>query len=111
LARYVVDDQTVVRFEFDPPPGFHPVGTEEIAGRVREAVAPAVEAARVVLEKVRQARPDEVKLKFGIKVSGSANWLIAKAATEGNFEIEMIWKDPAAGQRDGSDQTPGPTSS
>jgi hypothetical protein len=92
VARYRVDEQTVVGFEFDPPPGFHPAGVEEIAGRVREAVEPAVQAARVVLDKVRHAGPDEVKLKFGIKISGGANWLIAKAATDANFEIEMTWK-------------------
>lgn len=92
VVRYTVDDQTVVQFEFEPTGGFRPAGAEEIVGRVREAVEPAVEAARVVLEKVRQARPDEVKIKFGVKVSGGANWLIAKAATEGNFEIEMKWQ-------------------
>jgi hypothetical protein len=33
----------------------------------------AVEAAKAVLDKVKEARPDEVELKFGIKVSGGAN--------------------------------------
>jgi NTP-dependent ternary system trypsin peptidase co-occuring protein len=96
VARYRVNEQTVVEFEFDPPPGFHPAGVEEIAGRVRDAVEPAVQAARVVLDKVRHAGPDEVKLKFGIKISGGANWLIAKAATDANFEIEMTWKPSPA---------------
>lgn len=36
-----------------------------------------------VLEKVKEAAPEEIKVKFGIKVSGTANWLVAKAATEG----------------------------
>ena len=76
----------------DPPEGFRPAGAEAIIGRIRDAVTPAVEAARVVLDKVRQARPDEVKLKFGIKVGGGATWLIAKAAAESNFEVEMIWR-------------------
>ena len=49
-------------------------------------------AAQVVLEKVKRSAPSEVKLKFGIKVNGTANWFVAKAATEGNFEIEMTWK-------------------
>ncbi|HEX5405250.1 MAG TPA: CU044_2847 family protein [Pseudonocardiaceae bacterium] len=98
MTQYVMDDQTVVRFEFDPPAGFQPAGANDIAGRVREAVAPAIDAARVVLDKVRQASPDEVKLKFGIKVSGTANWLIAKAATDANFEIEMTWKHSRPGR-------------
>lgn len=92
VVQYAVDDETVVRFEIEPTSGFRPAGAEEIVGRVREAVAPAVQAARAVLEQARQASPDELKLKFGIKVTGAANWLVAKAATEGNFEIEMIWK-------------------
>jgi hypothetical protein len=92
VVRYSVDDETVVRFEIEPTADFRPAGAADIAGRVRDAVTPAVQAAREVLDKVRQASPDEVKIKFGIKVSGEANWLVAKAATEGNFEIEMIWK-------------------
>lgn len=92
VVSYELDDDTVVRFEIEPSAEFRPAGPEEIAGRIREAVTPAVEAARVVLAKAREAAPDEVKLKFGIKVSGTANWFVAKAATEGNFEVEMTWK-------------------
>ena len=92
VVQYAVDEQTVVRFEIEPPSGFRPAGAEEIVGRIREAVAPAVDAARVVLDQVRQARPDEVKLKFGIKVGGGVTWLVAKTSVEGNFEVEMIWR-------------------
>ena len=53
-----------------------------------------MEAAKAVLEKVKEARPDEVELKFGIKVSGGANWLVAKAAGEANFEISLAWSRP-----------------
>jgi hypothetical protein len=59
--------------------------------RIGDAVAPAVEGARAVLAKVQEASPDKVEVKFGIKVSGTANWLVAKAATEGNFDITMTW--------------------
>jgi hypothetical protein len=96
VVQYALDDETTVRFEIEPTADFRPAGADEIAGHVREAVAPAVQAARAVLEKVRQAAPDQVKLKFGIKVSGTANWFVAKAATEGNFEIEMTWKKPSS---------------
>lgn len=97
VVSYELDDDTVVRFEIEPSADFRPAGPEEIAGRIQEAVAPAVEAARVVLAKVREAAPDEVKLRFGIKVSGTANWFVAKAATEGNFEVEMTWQRPPGG--------------
>ncbi len=87
VVSYALDDGTVVRFEIAPSADFRPAGPEEIAGRILEAVAPAVEGARAVLAKVKDAAPDTIEVKFGIKVSGTANWLVAKAATEGNFDI------------------------
>ena len=94
VVTYRVDDATTVKFEIEPSEGFRPAGPEEVLGRVREAVGPAVEAAKAVLEKVKEARPDEVELKFGIKVSGGANWLVAKAAGEANFEVTLTWSRP-----------------
>ncbi|HVB43076.1 MAG TPA: CU044_2847 family protein [Streptosporangiaceae bacterium] len=91
IVTYQLDDATMVRFEVEPPPGFVPAGAEEIAGRVREAVGPAVAAAKTVLDKVKEVRPDQVELRFGIKVSGGANWLVAKSAAEANFEICLTW--------------------
>ena len=92
VVRYELDDGTVVGFEVDPTLDFRPAGPDEIAGKLRAAVAPAVEAARAVLDKAKEAAPDQVELKFGIKVSGTMNWLVARAATEGNFEVTLTWK-------------------
>jgi hypothetical protein len=58
---------------------------------VQEAVAPAVKAAKAVLDKVKEAAPDEVVVRFGGKASGQADWLVAKAAGEGNFEVTLTW--------------------
>lgn len=55
VVAYQLDDQTTARFEIEPLPGFRPVGPQEIVGRVREAVGPAVEAAKTVLDKVKEA--------------------------------------------------------
>jgi Trypsin-co-occurring domain 1 len=92
VVRYELDDGTVVGFEVDPTPDFRPAGPDEIVGKLRAAVAPAVEAARAVLDKAKEATPDQVELTFGIKVSGTMNWLVARAATEGNFEVTLTWK-------------------
>ncbi|MFG2421483.1 CU044_2847 family protein [Streptomyces sp. NPDC048448] len=92
VVAYELDDDTVVRFEIDPADGFHQVGAGEVAGRVRDAVRPAVEAARAVLDQAAALRPDEVQVKFGVKVNGTANWLVAKAATEANFEVSLLWR-------------------
>jgi hypothetical protein len=91
IVSYALDDQTTATFEIEAGDGFHPVGSETAVARVREAVQPAVEAARTVLDQVAAMKPGEVQLKFGIKVNGTANWLIAKAATEANFEVTLTW--------------------
>lgn len=91
VVTYRVDEATTVGVEIEPGAGFRPAGPGEVAGRIREAIAPAVEAAKVVLEKVKETRPDEVEVKFGVKASGEARWLVAKAAGEGNFEVTLTW--------------------
>ncbi|TDD75367.1 hypothetical protein E1293_28420 [Actinomadura darangshiensis] len=93
VARYELDDGTRVAFEIVPGDGFRPAGAADVAGRVRDAVDPAVRAARVVLERLKEAAPDEVEVKFGIKVSGKANWVVAKASTDANFEVKLVWRD------------------
>ena len=100
IVTYQVDDSTTVKFEIEPTDGFRPAGADQVLGWVNEAVTPAVEAAKAVLEKVKEARPDQVELKFGIKVSGGTNWFVAKAAGEGNFEVTLTWSHRAG--QDGS---------
>ena len=98
IVTYRVDDETTVDIEVDPAGGYVPAGVGDIAGRVREAAAPAVKAARVVLEQARDLSPDSVQVRFGIKVGGKVDWLVARAATEGNFEVTLSWR-PAAADR------------
>lgn len=92
IVTYQLDDKTTALFEIDPVAGFQPAGIGDVAGRVKVAAGPAIEAARELLEQVRALTPDAVEVKFGIKVTGTTNWLIAKAATEGNFEVTLAWK-------------------
>ncbi|GIF06832.1 CU044_2847 family protein [Actinoplanes siamensis] len=96
VVRYQVDDKTVAQFEFEPLAGFQPAGVGDVAGWVREAAAPSIEAARAILDEVRQLAPDEVQVKFGVKVTGTANWVVAKAASEANFEITLAWRPAGA---------------
>lgn len=99
VVRYELDGATEVLFEIEPANGFRPAGAAEIAGHVREAVEPAVRAARAVLEQLKNTSPDEVEVKFGIKVSGKANWMIAKASSDANFEVRMLWRSDASEAR------------
>ena len=91
VVTYGVGDGGEVSFEIVPVEGFVPVGLDTIAGQVEKAVEPAIAAARAVLEQARRMAPDTVQVKFGVKVTGTTNWLVAKAATEGNFEITLSW--------------------
>jgi hypothetical protein len=91
VVRYRVDDHTEAMFEIEPVSGFRPASTGDIAGSVDSATRDSVAAARVLLDRVKEIGPHEVQVKFGIKVTGTANWLIAKAATEANFEVTLIW--------------------
>jgi hypothetical protein len=92
IVRYRVDDDTVVQFEIDPVPGFQPAGIGDVAGQVRESAEAAVKAAKAVLERVREVAPDSVQVRFGVKVTGTTNWIVAKSALEGNFEVTLAWQ-------------------
>jgi hypothetical protein len=94
VVTYRVDHVTTVGFEIESSEGYYPAGTQEILGQVQEAIGPAVEAAKVILEKFKETRPDEVELKFGVKVTGGANWIVAKASGEGSFEVTLTWSRP-----------------
>ncbi|WP_194858850.1 CU044_2847 family protein [Streptomyces sp. SUK 48] len=100
IVSYLLDDETAVQFEVEPTGDWHPVSADEAAGRVREAVGPAVEAARTVLARVAALQPDQVQVKFGIKVNGTANWVVARAATEANFEIALTWNPQTVTEQD-----------
>jgi hypothetical protein len=103
VTSYLVDNATLVQIEVDAPDDFVPAGTGSVAGRVRDAIGPAVDAAKIVLDKVKEIKPHEVELKFGVKVSGGASWLIAKSAAEGNFEITLKWSPENAKSKTSSD--------
>lgn len=96
IVGYQVDSETVAKFEIEPTPGFHPAGPRDIAGKVWDAAGPAVEAAMAVMERVKKMSPDAVEISFGVKVTGTMDWIVAKAATEGNFQITLSWQPGAA---------------
>ena len=103
IVTYEVDDSTKVKFEIEPGDGFRPAGPGQVLGRVQDAVGPAVEAAKAVLDKVKEARPDQVEVTFGVKVSGEASWLVAKSAAEGSFEITLTWTRETVGSGEGGE--------
>lgn len=96
VVSYLVDNETVAQFEIEPVAGFVPAGRGDVAGKVWDAAGPAVEAAHKLLDRIKELRPDGVDIKFGVKVSGTAHWIVARAATEGSFEVTLSWRPTAA---------------
>lgn len=79
-------------------------------GALGDKLVGAAETAEMVSKTLRQRlAPDELTLELGLKVSGQANWFVAKAQTEGNIKVTLKWKNdtPAA---PGPASAPGPGS-
>lgn len=98
LVRFGLEEGGSVSFEIDPPPGM------ARAGRASTVVKEAGESFERALVEVRNAasaalgqframaeRPDEVEIKFGIKVDVEAGAIIAKTGLQGQFEVKLKW--------------------
>jgi hypothetical protein len=57
------------------------------------ALASLVPGATVVVEKLRAAKPSDVSLSFGIKLTAEAGAVIAKTAGECNFAVTLHWQE------------------
>ncbi len=53
----------------------------------------AEEVADTVRKVSEKARPDEVEVKFGVKLSGETGALIAKTGTEAHMEVTLKWAE------------------
>jgi uncharacterized protein YggE len=45
-----------------------------------------------VSETVRELKPDEMEIAFGLKIGGETGVVIAKGTTEVNFAVRVVWK-------------------
>lgn len=104
LARFGLDGGGEVLVEVEPVPGTTRVSRgddlvvaakesfEQALGTVRDAASAALGQFQRMSRK-----PDEVEIKFGVKLSASAGAVIAKTGVDGQFEVKLKWKrDPAA---------------
>lgn len=70
--------------------------TADVAGRATQSLESALEsvapAARAVLAKVREARPQQVTVEFGIKLSAEAGVVITRTSGECNFKVTLRWE-------------------
>jgi NTP-dependent ternary system trypsin peptidase co-occuring protein len=70
-------------------------------GALGEKLTGAAETAEAVSKALRERlSPDELTLELGLKVSGQANWFVAKAQSEGTIKVTLKWRNntpPPAG--------------
>ncbi|QSB13060.1 hypothetical protein JQS43_15540 [Natronosporangium hydrolyticum] len=98
IVSYQVDDQTTVEIEAALAEGYLPAGRgEDVVGWVKQAAAPSIRAAGVVLAQAQELAPDEVSVTFGVKVAGRVNWLVAQTASEGTFQVALTWRRSSDG--------------
>lgn len=100
-TTYVLEDGTRVRFEIDAGDGFRPAVGDKTVGRLEDAADSAVRGALAVFERVRAAGPSAMEMRFGIKVTGTMSWLVARAATDASFEVTLKWDLPREGEAGG----------
>lgn len=98
LMRIPLENQEFVLVEVEPVPGLERAGRpadmlreasqtlEKAIGQVRDAAAAAVAQ---FAEMPR--RPDEMELKFGLKLDAQAGAVIARTGLQGHFEVKLKW--------------------
>ncbi|MFG2985549.1 CU044_2847 family protein [Streptomyces sp. NPDC048258] len=59
---------------------------------LQEALGPVTEAARVTLDQLRKASPDDITVQFGIDLSIAAGAVITKTGAGCHFTVTMAWK-------------------
>lgn len=67
----------------------------QAAQTLQAALASVVPAATAMLDKLREAKPSEVSVAFGIKLTAEAGAVITKTAGECNFAVTLHWREAA----------------
>lgn len=62
------------------------IDLDSALGGVREAAAQVLDTIRSIA-----IPPDTCEITFGVKLSGTLGAIIAKASTEANFTIKLVW--------------------
>jgi hypothetical protein len=64
-------------------------------------------AAGAALAQFRDLGPDEVELKFGVKLDAQAGAVIARTGLQGQFEVKLKWVRGEAPTEDSAEEEPG----
>lgn len=64
---------------------------------LQESLAPIREAARVVLDHLRDAGPRSIEVEFGVNLSAKAGAVITSGETATHLKVRMVWESPHSG--------------
>lgn len=67
----------------------------QAAQTLQAALAPLIPAATAMLDKLREIKPSEINLAFGIKLTAEAGAVITKTGGECNFAVTLHWREAA----------------
>lgn len=103
LARFMLEDGGSVLIEVDDEPGVRRVARQgqllaEAKASFEAALSGVRDAALAALSQFTSMprQPDEVALRFGVKIDVQAGAVIAKTGVEGQLEVKLTWKrEPA----------------
>ena len=59
-----------------------------------EAVANVKTGAQMIIDELCDLELEEIEVTLGLKMTGDAGFVIAKASAEANFSIKVKWKKP-----------------
>jgi len=110
LAKFVLPDGSSIVAEVDDEPIQSSrvmrgggIASSEMVVKANESFESALDrvrwAAEGLLDRLTSlaSPPDEVKVEFGVKLNAETGAVIAKAATEANFKINLKWTRAASG--------------
>jgi Trypsin-co-occurring domain 1 len=73
---------------------------QELPASLQASLAPVKDAARAVLDQLREAGPGEVEVEFGVDLAVQAGAVITKSEAGCHLRVKLTWKN------DESDQSP-----
>ncbi|SED14708.1 hypothetical protein SAMN04489727_6620 [Amycolatopsis tolypomycina] len=96
FVRFPLADGGTVVVEVEGEPGLErasvPSGVLRKASTTFEhALGEVRTAAAAALAQFRNLGPDEVELKFGVKLDAQAGAVIARTGLQGQFEVKLKW--------------------
>ncbi|MDQ1288590.1 MAG: hypothetical protein QG622_2155 [Actinomycetota bacterium] len=99
LVRVPLKGGGSVLIEDSEPSAHGPVRVGRVGDVIKDAtdslqgmLTPVRETAQAVLDELRQARPDEVEVQFGVTLSAVAGAVIAKTTTGAHLTIKVTWR-------------------